>query len=183
MKPISRRLYALSALVLAVAIFVCVNIAANLGITTSRIDLTETGQFTLSDGTRYIIAKLPEPITLKFYYSKSTAAQFAPVQAYATRVHDLLQEYAALSGGKIVLQDVDPEPFSTAEDEATANGLTGAQTGSGDSVYFGLVATNSIDGKETIPYFASDREPYLELDISTLLYDLSQPHKNVLGVL
>ncbi len=183
MKPLSRRVYALSALALAIVIFVCVNIAANLFITTSRIDLTENGQFTLADGTRNIVAKIPETITLKFYFSKATAAQFASVQAYATRVHDLLQEYAALSHGKIVLQEIDPEPFSAAEDEATANGLTGAQTDTGESVYFGLVATNSIDGKETIPYFNADREPYLELDISTLLYDLSQPHKNVLGVL
>jgi gliding motility-associatede transport system auxiliary component len=183
MNTLSRRNYALLALALAVVIFVCVNIAADAWITTARLDLTETGQFTLSQGTRNIIDNIPEPITLKFYFSKKIAADYAQTQAYATRVHDLLEEYAARSHGKIVLEEVDPEPFSAAEDEATANGLTGAPTDSGDTVYFGLVGTNRIDGKEVIPYFTSDREQFLEFDLSSLVYHLSQPTKPVIGII
>ena len=182
-QSMSRRLYAIAALGLAIVIFVAINIAADAWITTAKLDLTENGQFTLAEGTRNIIAKIPEPITLKFYYSKKVAADYAQTQAYAKRVHDLLAEYAALSGGKIVLQDVDPEPFTAAEDEATSNGLTGAPTDSGDTVYFGLVGTNRIDGKETIPYFTPEREQYLEFDLSTLIFHLSQPEKPVLGII
>src|SRR5664279_5386273 len=90
MKPLSRRLYAVSALILAAILFVAINIAADTFITTAQVDLTETGQFTLADGTRNIIAKIPEPITLKFYYSKKVAADYAQTQAYAKRVHDCL---------------------------------------------------------------------------------------------
>ncbi len=183
MKPLSRRLYAISALVLAAILFVAINIAADAWITTAQIDLTETGQFTLADGTRNILAKIPEPITLKFYYSKKVAADYAQTSAYAKRVHDLLDEYVALSHGKLILQDVDPEPFTAAEDEATSNGLTGAPTDSGDTVYFGLVGTNRIDGKEVIPYFTPEREPYLEYDLSALIYHLSMPQKPVLGII
>ncbi|HXC55029.1 MAG TPA: Gldg family protein [Rhizomicrobium sp.] len=183
MPPISRRLYAVLALVLATIVFVTLNIAAATFITTAKLDLTANGQFTLADGTRAIIAKIPEPITLKFYYSKKVAADYAQTQAYATRVHDLLEEYAALSHGKIVLEEVDPEPFTAAEDDATGNGLTGAPTDSGDTVYFGLVGTNRIDGKEVIPYFTPEREQYLEFDLSTLIYHLSQPQKAALGIL
>ena len=183
MKPLPRRIYAIAALALAIVIFVCINIAADTAITNARLDLTETGQFTLSQGTRNIIAKIPEPITLKFYFSKKIAADYAQTQAYATQVHDLLEEYAAISHGKIILQTVDPEPFTAAEDEATANGLSGAPTDSGDTVYFGLVGTNRIDGKESIPYFTSEREQYLELDLTTLIYHLSQPAKPVLGII
>ena len=183
MQPLSRRLYAIVALVLAVIIFVSVNIAADAWITTAKLDLTENGQFTLAQGTRNIIAKIPEPITLKFYYSKKIAADYAQTAAYAKRVHDLLEEYASLSHGKIILQDIDPEPFTAAEDEATGNGLTGAPTDTGDTVYFGLVGTNRIDGKEAIPYFTSERERYLEFDLSTLIYHLSQPEKPVLGII
>ncbi len=183
MLQISRRVYAIAALCLAVVIFVAINIAADAGITTAKLDLTANGQFTLADGTRAIIAKIPEPITLKFYYSKKVAADYAQTSAYAKRVRDLLAEYVSLSDGKIVLEDVDPEPFTAAEDEATANGLSGAPTDSGDTVYFGLVGTNRIDGKETIPYFSPDREQYLEFDLSTLIYHLSQPQKPVLGII
>jgi ABC-type uncharacterized transport system involved in gliding motility auxiliary subunit len=183
MKPLPRRLYAISALVLATILFVALNIAADAWLTTARLDLTATGQFTLADGTRNIIAKIAEPITLKFFYSKKVAADYAQTSAYAKRVHDLLEEYAALSHGKIILEDVDPEPFTAAEDEATSNGLTGAPTDSGDTVYFGLVGTNRIDGKEIVPYFVPERESYLEYDLSALLYHLSTPAKPVLGII
>jgi ABC-type uncharacterized transport system involved in gliding motility auxiliary subunit len=179
----SRRVYAIAALVLAAIIFVAVNIVADNWITTAQLDLTETGQFTLAEGTRNIISKIPEPITLRFYYSKKVAADYASTAAYAKRVHDLLARYAALSHGKIILQEIDPEPFTPAEDEATSNGLTGAPTDQGDTVYFGLVGTNRIDGKEVIPYFNPEREQYLEYDLSSLIYRLSMPQKPLLGIL
>ena len=183
MKPISRRLYAIAAIVLAAIIFVAVNIAADTGLTSTRLDLTQNGQFTLAQGTKNIIAKVQEPITLKFFYSKKVAADYAQIDAYAKRVRDLLEEYAARSHGKIILQEVDPEPFTPTEDEASASGLTAAPTESGDSVYFGLVGTNSIDGKEVVPFFAQEREPYLEYDLSSLIYRLSTPKKAKLAVI
>jgi len=66
-------------------------------------------------------------------------------------VRDLLHEYAGLSRGKVILEEVNPEPFTPAEDEAASDGLTAAPTESGEQVYFGLVGTNRIDGKEAIP--------------------------------
>ena len=180
---ISRHLYAIVAIALAAVIFVALNIAADATFTTQRLDLTENSLYTLSNGTRETIAGLQEPVTLKFFYSKKVAADYAPVQAYAGRVRDLLQEYAALSHGKIVLEEIDPEPFTAAEDEATANGLNGAPTDSGDMVYFGLVGTNTIDGKEVITFFNQDREPYLEYDLTALIYRLSTPKKPQLGII
>ncbi len=183
MKPLSRRLYAIVAISLAAVIFVALNIAADTTFTTSRLDLTQTGVYTLAAGTKHIIANLQEPITLKFFYSKKVAAGYAQINTYAERVRDLLEEYAARSHGKIILEEIDPEPFTAAEDEASADGLSGAPTDSGDQVYFGLVGTNTIDGQEVIPFFAEDREAYLEYDISALLYRLSTPKKPVLGII
>jgi len=183
MRTTSRRFYAIASIVLAVIIFVALNIAINASVTTARLDLTENRVFTLSQGTKATIAKLQEPITLKFFYSKKVAANYAQIQAYATRVRDLLHNYAALSGGKIILQEIDPEPFTSAEDEAVANGLSGAPTDTGDMVYFGVVGTNTIDGKETIAFFSQEREAYLEYDLTTLIYHLSTPKKPVLGVI
>ncbi|HEY4114698.1 MAG TPA: Gldg family protein [Rhizomicrobium sp.] len=183
MKPMPRRLYAIIAIVLAALIFVALNIAADATFTTAKLDLTENGQYTLAQGTRNIIAKVQEPILLKFYYSKKEAADYAQINAYAQRVRDLLHEYAALSGGKIIVQEIDPQPYTAEEDAASAAGLTGAPTQSGDVVYFGLVGTNSIDGKETIPFFGQDREPYLEYDLSSLIYRLSTPKKPKIAVL
>ncbi len=183
MKPLSRRLYALGALALAAVIFVALNIAADATFTTSRLDLTQNGLYTLSPGTLHTLDQLGEPIVLKFYYSKKVAAQYAQINAYAGRVRDLLGEYAAHSHGKIILEEIDAEPFTPAEDEASAAGLTGAPTDTGDFVYFGLVGTNTIDGKEAIPFFAQEREPYLEYDLTSLIYRLGTPKKPVIGII
>jgi len=183
MKPLPRRLYAISAIVLAAVIFVALNIAADSTLTSDRLDLTQTGVYTLASGTKHIIANLKEPVTLKFFYSKKVASGYAQIDAYAKRVRDLLEEYAARSDGKIIIEEVDPEPFTPEEDQAGADGLSGAPTDSGDQVYFGLVGTNTIDGREVIPFFSEDREGYLEYDITSLIYRLSTPKKPLLGVI
>ena len=183
MTSMPRRLYAISAIVLAAVIFVALNIAADTLLTTERLDLTQTGVYTLARGTKHIVENLKEPITLRFFYTKKIGAGYPQINAYAKRVRDLLEEYAARSDGKIILQEIDPEPFTPEEDEATAAGLSGAPTETGDNVYFGLVGTNTIDGKETIPYFSEDREAYLEYDITSLVYRLSAPKKPLLGII
>ena len=183
MSPLSRHAYSLAAVILAATIFVGLNIAASSLLTTVRLDLTENGQFTLARGTRNIVADLQEPITLRFFFSKRVAADYAQTSAYAKRVRDMLQEYANVGRGKIILQEVDPESFTPEEDEASANGLTAAPTDTGEQVYFGLVGTNRIDGKETIAYFAPEREPLLEYDLSSLIYRLETPRKPRVGVI
>jgi ABC-type uncharacterized transport system involved in gliding motility auxiliary subunit len=183
MTPISRRLYAISAIILAAIIFVTLNIAADASLATERLDLTQNSVFTLSRGTKNIIAGLKEPVTLNFFYTKKVGANYAQINAYAARVRDLLHEYAARSDGKIILREIDPEPYTDAEDQATAAGLTGAPTDNGDFVYFGLVGSNTIDGRQSIPFFAQEREGYLEYDITSLIYKLSNPKKPVIGIL
>jgi len=182
MKPLSRHAYAVLAIVLSIVIFVAVNMAADTALTTAKLDLTANGQFTLAQGTRNILANLKEPVTLKFYYSKQVASEYAQTADYAKRVRDLLGEYASLSHGNVVVQEIDPEPFTEAEDQAQGAGLTGAPTDSGDTVYFGLVGTNRMDGKEVIAYFSPEREQYLEYDISSLIYRLSTPKKTLVGI-
>ena len=180
---ISRRAYVWSVLALATVLFFGINIFVDNYFTDARIDLTQNGQYTLAPGTRAIIAKLPEPVTLRFFYSKKLGQRYADTAAYAQRVRDLLSEYAALSHGKIILEDVDPEPYTPEEDEARAAGIRPVATDSGDSVYFGLEGANSVDDKETISYFDPDRAPQLEYDITSLLYGLSHPEKPKLAII
>ncbi len=148
-------------------------------LTTARLDLTENGLFTLAQGTRNIIAKLQEPITLQFFYSKKVAAGLcADHRPMPAACAICCSEYAALSHGKIILQEIDPEPFTPAEDEATAHGLTGAPTDS--RATWSISASSAptrIDGKEVIPFFAQEREHYLEYDLTSLIYHLSHAEK------
>jgi ABC-type uncharacterized transport system involved in gliding motility auxiliary subunit len=177
------RTYFWSALALSALLFLFLNIFASNFFLDTRLDLTQSRQYTLSDGTRAIIAKLGEPVTLRFYFSRKNAADYPATTAYAKRVRDLLGHYAALSHGKIVLEDVDPEPFTPEEDRAVAAGMKPAPVTGGGAVYFGLEGSNSLDDRVSIAYFAQEREPYLEYDLTALLYQLSHPGKPRIALL
>ena len=148
---IPRRTYVWSAMALAAILFIGINVFAANFFINAHLDLTQTGQYTLSAGTRAIIAKLSEPVTLRFYFSKKNAAAYPVTAAYAKRVRDLLGEYASLSHGKIILEDVDPEPYTPEEDEANTAGIQPQTASNGDTIYFGLEGGNSIDEKRKHP--------------------------------
>ena len=63
-----------------------------------------------------------------------------------TRVREMLEEFAATApDGKLVLNVVDPLPFSEEEDRAEQFGLQAANVGpAGEAVYFGLAGSNSV---------------------------------------
>ncbi len=178
------RLGAAAAVLVAAVLFFAVNIAADGLFGSARLDLTENRLYTLSDGTKNILRSLDEPITLRFFFSEKLANQVPNLRTYGNRVRDLLREYASLSGGKIRLRLIDPEPFTDAEDEAVRLGLRGAPIStSGDQFYFGLAGSNSTDDSQAIPFFSPDSEQFLEYDLTKLVYSLSQRKKPVVGVI
>src|SRR5258708_18772637 len=183
MNRLSRKVYALIAVALAVVLFVSLNIVSNSWLGTTRVDLTQNSLFTVSPGTKATRDKLPEPVTLRFYFSREPATSYATIVAYAQRVRDLVEEYAALGHGKVIGEEIDPRPFTPGEDEAVAQGLTGAPTQEGDNVYFGLIGTNTLAGHEVIPFFDQSREEYLEYDLTAMVDKLSVPQKPKLGAL
>jgi ABC-type uncharacterized transport system involved in gliding motility auxiliary subunit len=179
----SRRTAALLALAAAIVLFVAVNVIADRLLRTTRIDLTSDSLYTLAQGTRNTLAKIDEPIVLRFYYSPRLGDEIPTYGVYALRVREMLEEYAALSGGKLELQFLNPEPFSPTEDRAVAFGLQGVPLDQGgEQVYFGLAATNSTDDQQVIPFFQPERERFLEYDLTNLLHSLAFPKKTVVGL-
>lgn len=147
-------------------------------------DVTADKLYALSEGSKTIVGRLPEPVTLRLYFS-SSLGEAAPLYAtYAQRVEDLLRAYARASDDKVRIITIDPQPFSEEEDAALADGLQGVRLNTaGDKVYFGLVASNSTDGKEVIPFLQPEREPFLEYDITKILSSLSHTTKKRVAVL
>jgi ABC-type uncharacterized transport system involved in gliding motility auxiliary subunit len=170
----------LAAAVLAIG----VNMLADRLLPRARIDLTSQRLYTLSEGTRQVLAGLDDPITLRLFYSRRLGAEIPVYGAYADRVREMLAEYASLSDGKVKLEVFDPEPFSEVEDRAMAFGLQGVPVDqSGEQVYFGLAGTNLVDDERTIAFFQPERERFLEYDLTRLVYDLSNPDRPVIGVM
>jgi ABC-type uncharacterized transport system involved in gliding motility auxiliary subunit len=175
----------MAALVVAAVLFLAINILSQASLRQARLDLTAGQLFTLSQGTRNILASLKEPVTLKLFFSEKLAAANPQLHGYGQRVRELLEEYANRAHGMVRLQVIDPEPYSDAEDRAVEAGIQGLPLDqNGDKpAYFGLVGTNTTDHQETIPYFAQEREAFLEYDITKLVYALTDPKKPVVGVL
>lgn len=178
------RLVSTGGLLLAVALFIAVNIVSNQTLTAWRLDVTENRLFTLSQGTKNILDDLEEPITLRYYFSAKLFAGIPSLQTYGVRVRDLIEEYVAKSHGRLKLTVIDPEPFSEAEDQAVAYGIRQLpMTETGDMGYFGLVGTNTTDDEQAIAFFQPNREESLEYDLTKLVYNLAHPKKRVIGVL
>ena len=147
-----------------------------------RIDLTAENAYTLSPGTRAILAKVDTPIQIRFYCTKNASTMPVFLSTYAQRVDDLLGEYRQASKGKIDVQRLNPEPDSDAEDSARLDGVEGQQTRTGEKVYLGL-SVGMLDQKQAISFLAPDRERLLEYDISRAIARVLTAEKPVIGVM
>ncbi len=176
--------YGVGGLLALAVLFLAIVMLSNAGLRGVRLDLTQNKLYTLTPGTRQVLADLKEPVNLYFYFSRDAAAKQSPlIMPYATRVREFLEEIAARSNGKVHLRVIDPQPFSEDEDHAAEFGLQSLQSGTGDALYFGLAGTNSTDGRSAIPSFQPDREEFLEYDVAKLIHELGTPKKPVIGLL
>lgn len=166
---------------IAIFVFVGVNVEAGR-IVGMRADLTQDKLFSLSPGTRNILAKLEKPVELTLYYSDELG-KTAPVYGnYSVRVKDMLRVIESTSDDKVTFTVKDPKPFSETEDKAVELGLQGIPVDeSGAKVYFGLAA-KSGDKEIVIPFFQLEREKFLEYDIASLIYNLGSEGKPVVAV-
>ena len=179
----NRRLLAGAGLVLAAVLLVALNTFATVALRSYRLDLTEDRVFTLSEGTRRLLQQIDEPITLRLYVSGQIRERDAFLASYADRVHDLLRTYAEMSGGRITVEYIDPEPFSKEEDRAVGFGLQPVALDENTTGYFGIAGTNTTDDVEVIPVLAPERERFLEYDLTRLVYSLAYPDKPVVAIL
>jgi ABC-type uncharacterized transport system involved in gliding motility auxiliary subunit len=147
-----------------------------------RADLTEERAFTLSDGTRQILADLKSPVQVRFYYSQSDEAMPMGLKNYAQSVNDLLDTMETASGGKLQIQRLDPVPDSDAEDSARLDGVEPQIFPNGDRIYLGL-SFSQLDRKSALPFLAPERERLLEYDIARALNAVTNAQKPVIGLL
>ncbi len=179
----NRKTYTAAGLGLLAVLFVSSIMLSNLTLGNLRLDLTEQKLYTMSEGTLKVVDSIQQPINLYLFFSDRASAENAPLRNYARRVRELLEEYTHHADGRVILQVIDPAPYSEEEDRATEFNLQSFPGQGGDNLYFGLVGTNVVGDVEVIKFFQPDREAFLEYDISQLIYALTNPAKPVVGVL
>ncbi|MFB0524712.1 MAG: Gldg family protein [Phycisphaerae bacterium] len=164
------------------AISICQNIGKSL-----KVDVTEQKLYTLSDGTKAILAKLNQPIKLNLYYAK-TAALKGPDQIryfnnYYEFVKALLEQYAVEAKGMIDLEIIDPRPYSEDEVQALRYGLRRFSITEEENFFFGLVAQTQFGVEKVIPFFSPDRQNFVEYDICYLIDTAVTRQKTRVGVM
>ncbi|MEY2877726.1 MAG: hypothetical protein RLZZ15_106 [Verrucomicrobiota bacterium] len=148
-----------------------------------RLDATADSIYSLSPGTKSLLGKIEEPVSLTLYFSKDASGLPIQYKNYATRVSEMLRQYVRASRGKLTLTVVNPQPDTPEEEKATAAGLTPqVSRQGGEQFFFGLVVTQA-DLQKNIPAFTPQREQFLEYDLSKLIYSVQQLDKRKLGLL
>ena len=165
---------------LIIGIIILVNLLANEY--HLRLDLTEDGQYTLSEATRDVLENLEEPVTVKAYFSKNLPPN---IQKTRQDFQDLLIEYANLSEGQVLYEFINPNAEEQYEKEAVDNGIRPVlinvrekdqvkqqKAFLGATVHLG-------ENKEVIPFLQPGAA--MEYALSTAIKKISVDEKPVIG--
>lgn len=169
-----------SGLALLVVAIVSINVISSK--LNFRMDVTQDRVYSLSEGTRKVLGKLNGETTVKFYFSRSQKELPPMIKTYASRVEEVLGEFASHSGGKLTLEVVDPRPDTDEEEWARKYGLRAMPVGNGEELYFGVVFMGG-QKEMAIPYLDVRREELLEYDLAEGLVKLGMTEKPRVGVM
>jgi len=124
-------------------------------------------------------------VTLKFYFSRGNANLPGPLKNYVQRTSDFLRDLTARSGGNVVLETLDPQPDSEAEEWAQRYGLVPQATGGlgmQPDLYLGLVAVSGTK-EAAIPFLDPSAEPQLEYLVARLVQEVTQSQRPRIGIM
>jgi ABC-2 type transport system permease protein len=83
-------------------------------LTRARVDLTEGGEYSISETTVDTLAQLAEPLRIDGYFSERTHPLLAPL---VPQIRDLLREYEVYGGGRVQVGIADPNADEQLEGE------------------------------------------------------------------
>ncbi|HTA27490.1 MAG TPA: Gldg family protein [Bacteroidia bacterium] len=149
-----------------------------------RIDFTKDRRYTLSQPTKDILASLTKPVTITAYYSENSIPAISRARA---DLKDMLTEYAARSGNKVVFNFINPNKNDSLEKIAQRNGVSPfpVQVREKDEmknvkVYLGAVVKMG-DKTDVLPLI--DPNGSLEFTLSNSIKKLSIDKKPLVGLL
>ena len=171
---------------LIIAVIFALNfLVGGVGFGNLRLDLTEDGLFTLSQGTKNILSRInvDEPVTIKFYSTNDDRVMPNILKPHARSIEDLLLEYEKQSNGSVSLEVIHPNPDTDDEDKAKDDEIRGMQVNQeGDQIYLGLTV-QCLDRKEVLPFLNPEDATAFEYDVSRAIAKVIKPTKTVIGLM
>ena len=173
-------LYSAVGLIALFALLVAANFLASR--VAVRADFTEGKIYTLSEGTKKILGKLDGQVKVRLYISQGDNSMPVQLKSFAQRVDDLLREFKAASGGKLIIEKYNPKPDSDEEDAAQLDGVEPQTLNTGEQFYLGLTVSR-LDRKEAMAGINPQRERLLEYDLIRALARVAATERPVIGVM
>src|SRR5688572_6738511 len=179
MKKYEHLIYSAVGLVALLLVLVAFNYLASAAST--RVDLTEGKLYTLSPGTRKILANLQAPVKLKLYMSQGEAVP-VPLRSFAQRVEDVVREFRVAANGKLNVERYNPRPDSEEEDAAQLDGIEPQQLMTGEQFYLG-VAVSQLERKQALGAISPQRERLLEYDLIRAIARVGSAERPKIGLM
>ena len=149
-----------------------------------RLDFSEDKQYTLNQATKDLLKNLPEPVTVKAYFSENLPPNVAQVRK---DFKEMLIEFNNRSKGMLVYQFINPNEKEEIEQEAGQNGIQPIMINVREKdqmkqqkAYMGAVISMG-EKKEIIPFVQPGSA--LEYSLAKALKKLSINEKPVIGLL
>lgn len=175
-------LLATSGIVAVILIVIFTNwLVQSTSIGNRSIDLTEDKRHTLTDGTMSILTELDSPVVIRYYVTRKSELMPRRLKTYIRKVDDLLDRYSQISGGKIKIEQIDPQPDTDEEDSAKLDGVYGQRIND-ENLYFGI-AISCLNQKTTLPLLDPNDERMLEYHLSSTIANVSNFNKPIIGLM
>jgi len=149
-----------------------------------RLDLTEKREFTLSPSTKKVLKNLDDVVNIKIYFSRKIPPYLSGLQR---QVRDMLNEYQALSRGKLKIEYIDPGVDPMLQQKLRFMGIPPVQLNIYEkdqaqliTVYLGMAVLYE-DKKEVIPVITDTDN--LEYDLTGALIRLIRKESKTVGFL
>ncbi len=175
----------ITALLIIAVIFALNFLVGGVGFGNVRLDLTQDGLFTLSQGTKNIISRInaDEPVVIKFYSTNDDRVMPPLLKPHARSIEDLLLEYEKQSNGNVALEVIHPNPDTDDEDKAKDDEIRGMQVNQeGDQIYLGITV-QCLDRKEILPFLNPEDATAFEYDVSRAIAKVIKPTKTIIGLM
>ncbi|MFH1131549.1 MAG: Gldg family protein, partial [Pseudomonadota bacterium] len=102
------------AAILVLANLFLINVVLS-SVKTVRLDLTERKEYSISPVTKKLLSELDAPLLIRGYFSAKTHPLLAPL---VPRIRDMIEEYGAVGGNKVITKFIDPQQNPALEKEA-----------------------------------------------------------------
>lgn len=139
-----------------------------------RIDLTQNRLFSLAEGSERVAASLADRLEITAYFTENLPP---PFNATERHVRDLLSEYAAASGGQIVVRFVNPDD----EDKQQAARADGIQPVAHQKIEEDQVAVVEGYRGMVLRYLDRSRTIPVIQDTTGLEYEVTSAIKELVG--